>query len=198
MMMNRMRNKQDPPVITEFHCTLEQIYAGCKKVFEVTKNIFGEDEKVLKKEKKRIEINVKRGWKPNTRIIFEKEGDEHPGRIAADLIFILKEAVHPYFVREGNNVIYHANVTLKQALRGVRVTVPLLDGSSKVITIGKVIYPNYVHKVEAAGMPDSTSIDIIGDLLIQFYVRFPEKITPHQRENISTIFDDKKYGFIWK
>jgi len=195
--VERMRIKQDPPVVTEFYCTLEQIYRGHKKVFEVTKNIFGdEDDKVKDKVKKRIEINIKQGWKSGTKIIFEREGDEHVGRIPADLVFIMKEAPHIYLTREGNNVVYHANVTLKEALKGVRVKVPLLDGTDKVVTIGKVIHPSYTHKLDGCGMPDSHGG--FGDLLIRFFVRFPEKLNDEQRDNVSKMFDDKKYDFVWK
>jgi DnaJ-class molecular chaperone len=195
--IERITNRQDPPVVTEFQVSLEHIYSGIKKIFEVTKNTFGEDEKIIEKTKKRIEINVKRGWKSGTKIIFEKEGDIHVGRDPADLIFVLREAPHPYFVREGNNVIYNASVTLKQALKGVRVTIPLLDGQTKVVTIGKVIYPNYVHRLEGLGFPDSNTDDL-GDLLIRFYVRFPHELNNEQRDNVSKIFDDKNYHFYWK
>jgi hypothetical protein len=33
-------------------------------------------------------------------------GDENPGRIAADIIFVLQEKPHPHFKREGNDLIY--------------------------------------------------------------------------------------------
>lgn len=33
-------------------------------------------------------------------------GDEHPGRIAADIIFVLQEKPHPAFRRDGNDLIY--------------------------------------------------------------------------------------------
>jgi len=109
----------------------------------------------------------------------------------------MKEAPHLYLVREGNNVVFHANVTLKEALKGVKVKVPLLDGTDKVVTIGKVIYPGYTHKLEGCGMPDSNRGGN-GDLLIRFFVRFPEKLSNEQRDNVSKMFDDKKYDFAWK
>lgn len=33
-------------------------------------------------------------------------GDENPGRIAADIIFVLQEKPHPVFRRDGNDLIY--------------------------------------------------------------------------------------------
>ena len=33
-------------------------------------------------------------------------GDEHPGRIAADVVFVVQERPHPMFQREGNDLVY--------------------------------------------------------------------------------------------
>lgn len=33
-------------------------------------------------------------------------GDENPGRIAADIVFVLQERAHPAFRREGNDLVY--------------------------------------------------------------------------------------------
>jgi DnaJ family protein B protein 4 len=51
-----------------------------------------------------------------TKVTFENEGDEYPGVIPADIIFVLEEKPHPYFVRQGNDLIYTAEITLLQVL----------------------------------------------------------------------------------
>ena len=33
-------------------------------------------------------------------------GDENPGRIAADIVFVLQEKPHPVFRRDGNDLVY--------------------------------------------------------------------------------------------
>lgn len=33
-------------------------------------------------------------------------GDENPGRIAADIVFVLQEKAHPLFRRDGNDLVY--------------------------------------------------------------------------------------------
>jgi DnaJ-class molecular chaperone len=35
-----------------------------------------------------------------------RAGDENPGRIAADIVFVLQERPHPVFKREGNDLVY--------------------------------------------------------------------------------------------
>jgi len=190
----RRIHTQDPPVSTEFQCTLEQLYGGTVKVFDVTKNIYSEDGSV-KQEKKRINIKVKPGWRSGTKIIFEKQGDEHPGRIPGDMIFVVKETDHNFFKRDGSDLVYAATITLKQALRGLKLHLPFLDGSTKTIMIPRVISPDYVHKVEGFGMPIGQ--EGFGDMYIKFKIQFPEKLNEEQRDYITRAFEDK-YNIHWR
>jgi DnaJ-class molecular chaperone len=84
------------------------------------------------------EIPIKKGWKNGTKITFEREGDELPGVIPADIVFILNTKPHPRFEREGDDLVYAATVTLEQALTGVEVSVQTLDGRVlKVVKEGR-------------------------------------------------------------
>jgi len=56
-------------------------------------------------EEKQIEIDVKRGWKPGTKITFEGYGDEEPGLQSGDIQFVIQEKKHPIFTRDGNDLI---------------------------------------------------------------------------------------------
>lgn len=48
-------------------------------------------------EDKVLTINIKPGWKSGTKITFPKEGDQHPGRVPADIVFVIKDKPHPKF-----------------------------------------------------------------------------------------------------
>merc|ERR1711963_1056570 len=65
-----------------------------------------------------IEINVRPGWKTGTKITFSEMGDEAPGTIPADLVFVVQEIPHNTFKREKNDLIVTSNVSLKDALCG--------------------------------------------------------------------------------
>lgn len=52
------------------------------------------------------EINIKPGWKDGTKITFEREGDELPGVIPADIVFTLQAKPHDRFERDGDDLIY--------------------------------------------------------------------------------------------
>jgi len=181
----------DPPVSTDFACTLEQLYTGVTKVFDVTKNIHKQDG-TIQQEKKRINIKVKPGWKSGTRITFPGEGDEYPGKRPADLVFVLHELPHVHYLREGDNLIYNAKITLVQALKGVRLHLPFLDGSTKTVLIQKVISPGLEYPVKRYGMPRKDGG--YGDLIIKFDIIFPQKLSEEQKRRISEAFSD----IVWK
>ena len=44
-------------------------------------------------EEKVLQINVKPGWKAGTRVTFAKEGDRIPGKIPADIAFVIRYLV---------------------------------------------------------------------------------------------------------
>jgi len=181
----------DPPVSTDFQCTLEQLYTGITKVFDVTKNIHKPDG-TFDQEKKRINIKVKPGWKSGTKITFPREGDEYPGKVPCDLVFVLHELPHVHYLREGDNLIYHAKINLLQALKGVRLHLPFLDGSTKTVQIQKVISPGLEYPVKNYGMPKKDGH--FGDLIIKFDIVFPLKLTDQQKNEISNAFQD----VVWK
>jgi len=185
-----MEAPQDEPVVKEFQCSLEQLYTGCQRKFDIKKNIYNHDG-TMSQETKRIVIDVKPGWKEGTKITFPREGDVYPDRIPADMVFILKQKPHDYFTRDGDDLVYTANITLKMALRGVRLSIPHLDGTTKSIRIDRVIHPDYIHRESGLGMPIKKSPGSYGDLLVKFRIAFPESLREDQREGVKNLFDEK-------
>jgi DnaJ-class molecular chaperone len=73
-------------------------------------------------------------------------GDERPGVVPADVVFIIDEKPHSTFKREGNDLVYTARLPLVEALTGTAVRMTLLDGRSLTIAVPEVISPTmYVH-----------------------------------------------------
>lgn len=71
-------------------------------------------------------------------------GDERPGRIAADMVFIIDEKPHALFKRDGDNLVIHRRISLSDALCGVEFQVPTLDGRVlNISTKDEVVTPNH-------------------------------------------------------
>jgi DnaJ-class molecular chaperone len=73
-------------------------------------------------------VNIKPGWKKGTKITFPGEGDEAPGMLPADVIFVLVQHPHDHFVREGSDLVFTARVSLADALADCIIEIPTLDG----------------------------------------------------------------------
>jgi len=138
---------------------------------------------------------VKPGWRDGTKITFHNEGDVHPGREPADMIFVVKQKPHPFFERDREHLIYKAHIKLSQALRGVKLHIPHVDGTTKEISIvDRVIDPHYIHRVVGAGMPKPKEPGSYGDLLIKFDIQFPKKLTKEQKDLVKKALDGVEYS----
>lgn len=178
--------KKAEPIKQTLQCSLEDLFNGVTKKMKITKTLMDPSGKTAQTEKI-LQIDVKKGWKEGTKITFEREGDEKPGVEPADIIFILKEKPHPTFKREGNNLTYTANVSLKQALVNPIVEVPTLDNRKLRITMNDVITPSTKHVIKGEGMPIAKSPGERGNLIVNFNVNFPSKLTDQQKQQIQNI-----------
>lgn len=121
------------------------------------------------KAEKVLEVNVQPGWKQGTKLRFKGEGDERPGKAAQDVVFVVKEKPHSYLERRGDDLHYHAKITQEQAAKGVKVTIPTLDGRKVVLDRkGEVIKDGAKAPLVGEGMPTKSGAK--GDLFVHFKV----------------------------
>ena len=108
---------QDPAIEREVGVTLEEIFTGVEKKMKISRKVYSEDNTV-RSEEKVLKIQVKPGWKSGTKITFAKEGDQVPGKIPADITFIIRDKPHKVFTRDGHNLKYTYKIPLREALCG--------------------------------------------------------------------------------
>ncbi|XP_025940950.1 dnaJ homolog subfamily B member 13 isoform X3 [Apteryx rowi] len=104
--------KQDPPIERDLYLSLEDLFYGCTKKIKISRRVMNEDGQTTAIRDKILTIDVRPGWKQGTRITFEKEGDQGPNVIPADITFVVQEKLHPRFKRAGDNLIYVAAIPL--------------------------------------------------------------------------------------
>jgi DnaJ-class molecular chaperone len=134
-----------------------------------------------------LEIPVKAGWKAGTTVTFEKEGDEEPGVIPADIVFVVAEKPHDRFKRDGNDLVYTARITLKQALCDHTETVKTLDGRTLSVPCNEVISPGFSKRVSGEGMPISKQPGSKGDLVVKFTIVFPTHLSGTARAQLAAL-----------
>ncbi|XP_050210882.1 uncharacterized protein LOC126661132 [Mercurialis annua] len=175
------------PVERKLECTLEELCHGCVKKIKITRDIISNG--IIKKVDETLKIKVKPGWKQGTKIKFEGKGDEKPGYLPADIIFLIDEKRHPLFTRNGDDLEYGLEIQLVQSLTGCSISAPLLGGERMWLSFDEIIYPGYVKIIQGQGMPTKTE-GKRGDLRITFFVEFPSELSDEQRTEAASILQD--------
>eukprot|EP01084_Bolivina_argentea_P244378 409392_1 len=181
---NAQRPQKAKTVQHKFYLSLEELYNGTTKSMKVNRKRLNADGVTTKQDTKLLKIDVQRGWKAGTKITFEREGDELPGIIPADIQFIVGEKPHARFTRSDNDLIFEKQISLKEALLGsFIVPIQTLDDRNLRIAINRIVNPGYMHKVSGEGMPISkTKGAKKGDLLIKFNIIFPKQLNQQQKK----------------
>ncbi|CAL4069510.1 unnamed protein product, partial [Meganyctiphanes norvegica] len=152
---NPGQRKQDPSVVKDLYVTLEEVASGSTKKMKISKTITGPDGK-SRKEEKVLTVKIKPGWKEGTKLTFDREGDQYPGRIPADIVFHIKDKPHSVFKRDGANLIFSAKLKLRDALCGTEISVPTLDGKKLYLNMKQeIIRPQCTKRFQGYGLPYS-------------------------------------------
>ena len=67
------------------------------------------------------------------KITFSSEGDQEPGLEPGDIIIVLDEKKHERFTRSGQDLIMKMDISLTEALTGMKKTIKTLDDRTLVI-----------------------------------------------------------------
>uniref|UniRef100_A0A3Q2QFG1 Zgc:122979 n=1 Tax=Fundulus heteroclitus TaxID=8078 RepID=A0A3Q2QFG1_FUNHE len=171
-------------VVHDLPVTLDEVMHGCTKQMKITRSRINPDGRSLRTEEKVLNVVVKKGWRAGTRITFPREGDETSNSPPADITFVLTDQEHPQYKRDGSNIVYTAQITLKEALCGCTVNVPTLDNRMMPLPCSDIIKPGEVRRLRGEGLPLPKSPSQRGDLVVEFQVLFPDRIPPQSREII--------------
>lgn len=124
---------------------------------------------------------MKPGWKKGTRITFQEKGDAHPGRIPADVVFVIQEKPHTQFRRDGNDLVATYRLPLADALCGCTLSLTALDGRLLRLSVADVVTPGSERVLPGEGMPLSKDPSKRGNLRVRFEVAFPASLTDAQK-----------------
>jgi len=147
--------------------------------------------KKVYQEKKVLEVYIDKGMTHKQKIVFQGEGDQEPGAIPGDVIILVEEERHNFFVRRGEDLIMEKTVTLYEALCGFKFSVNHLDGRVLVVSSkpGDILKPGDVKEIVGEGMPNYRRPFDKGLLIIKFNIEFPEHISTTQAQMLGNIFE---------
>ena len=124
-------------------------------------------------------IHIPKGIPQSESIIIKGKGHIHVNGTIGNLIINMNIKEHNFFHRKGSMLLMKKNISVSDALCGFTFYLQHLDKHILKINIphGKVISPNSVFKIKGEGMPIFGKNNYYGDLLIQFTIDFPEKVS---------------------
>jgi len=140
------------------------------------------------KESKILTVEIEPGMQVGQQISFYGESDQFPDTITGDVIFVLRPAQETsIFTRSGNDLHCKKEVTLIEALSGIKFILKHLDDRELLITTDEIVQPGEKRKVIKQGMPVLNKPEKFGDLYVEFTVVLPTQLTKEQVTNLQKI-----------
>ncbi len=173
-----MQSIQKPaPIIKNIVISLEQSYNGLTYPLQVERWILINNVKRMEKEK--LYINIDKGVDTGEIMIIKDKGNIINDRLKGDIKLHIKVENNTNMIREGLNLIYKKEITLKESLTGFKFDIKHINGKTYTINneAGNIIPGNYKKEIANLGMSRQNNI---GKLLIIFNVIFPETLTTEQ------------------
>ena len=96
--------------------------------------------------RKTLEVNIDKGVKNGSTIVFNGEADQAPGIIPGDVVIVVEEKPHNIFKRKGNDLFAEKEIDLLSSLAGGSFTIPHLDDRLVQVSwpAGEVVKPGKV------------------------------------------------------
>jgi curved DNA-binding protein len=149
--------------------TLEEAYHGTKRI--------------LQKDGKKIEVDIKPGVRTGSRIRLAKQGMPGiGGGPAGDLFLNIEVIPDARFERHGDNLTVEVPVDLYTAMLGGEVAVPTPKGTSLMLKIPPESQNGKTFRLANKGMPKLNEPNAFGDLYARIKVVLPEKLSKKEQE----------------
>lgn len=167
------------PIIMNIEITLDDAFVGASKPIEIERWINEPQTNTKRMEKETLYINIPKGIDDNELIILQEKGNVLGDNNKGDIKLFVKINNTSQLARDGLNLIYKKQITLKESLCGFSFDLPYLNGKTfKISNSGGVVVGNGYNKViPNLGLARD---DHVGSLIINFTILYPEKISEEQ------------------
>lgn len=133
-------------------------------------------------ETRRLKVRIPPGVEDHTRIKLNGEGEHGAeGGPPGDLYIVLSVLEHPFFEREGMNLLCHIPIAFTQAALGAEIMVPTLRGKAE-LKIPAGTQSGCIFRMKGRGLPQLGMGGRTGDQLVRLDVEVPELLSRQQRK----------------
>ena len=184
------RWRKPVPITKRITINLEQAYTGLSIPLEIER--WCEEGNIKRVEREKIYVQIHAGVDDNEIMIIPNKGNIINENLKGDIKLFIHISNNTIFKRQGLNLVYKKQITLKEALTGFSFDLKHISGQTYVINNdnGKVITPSFKKVIKNMGMkrerkPPSPSV--MGDLIIHFDIKFPEILNTEQIKKLKKI-----------
>jgi DnaJ family protein A protein 2 len=172
------------PIMKSLQITMSQVLNGVSVPLEIERWIMENGIKVFEKET--IYVDVPAGIDENEMIVLRDKGNVISEYCKGDIKINILIQNNTTFKRLGLDLILEKKITLKEALCGFSFELRYING--KIYTLnnnkGSIVPPEYKKVYPGMGLKRG---DHKGNMVINFHVEFPEKLTDEQIEKLISI-----------
>jgi len=130
---------------------------------------------------RRVVVNIPAGVDDGINVRVTGEGEVSArGGTPGNLYVVLTVKSHPYFKRQGNDILYELPISFTQAALGDEVEVPTVDGKSTILKIPAGTQSNRSFRLKGMGVPVVHS-SARGDQHVIVKVVTPTNLTVEQK-----------------
>ena len=176
------RRVQKPePIEKDIHITLKQAYEGTLFQFEIDRII--QNDNTQMKETESMTITIPQGIDDGETILIKNKGHKIQS-VCGDIKLNIHVSNDTEFTRNGIDLHFKKNITLKEALCGCKFKVDHISGNQIALNVNVVIYTGAKQVIKNFGIIKDGKV---GDFIMEFNVTFPETLTQEQKDQITTI-----------
>lgn len=168
------------PINIELIINFEDAYIGCSKPITIQRIV--NNYSVINKEIENYYLKIPKGVDDNEIIIIPKKGNCHNNNYG-DVKVIIKLQNHNLFKRNGLDLYFEKNISLKESLLGFSFDLVFLNNKKYKINNDKILLNKQITIKNLGFIRD----DFNGNLIINFNIIFPENLTQIQKERLSEI-----------
>jgi len=173
-----------PPIVKKISISLEQAYHGGNISIEIEKQVSKQFGRVVQIDT--LNIQIPQGIEENEVMILREQGHMLNDDIKGDVKIMFEIQNSSIFKRQGLDLVFLKQLTLKEALCGFSFDISHINGkmlNMNNLTNNSIIKPNYRKVVPGLGMIKNGQT---GSLIIEMAVDFPDSLT---KEQINAIRD---------
>jgi molecular chaperone DnaJ len=141
----------------------------------------------------KVKVNVPAGVTNNSYMTMRGEGNAGKnGGHSGDIIVVFQEIEHPYFIREGDDLIYDLFLTYPEIVLGTSVEIPTITGRASL-----KIEPGTQHgkflKMRGKGIQHLNQHGS-GDQLVRINIHVPSKVSAKEKDLLKELSKTANIG----